>query len=140
MRARSVSTTELAEGALTLFVMLWFLWTIATVLTAVVVPTHPLPTRLWVGGMIAFALLLATTAYMRDPAVLWQIPLQALALACLVVGVRELIFGWRSLAVTSAAICAVYLASAVALGWGMRDLQRTVLRHRKPPNNRWRGA
>ena len=92
--------------------------------------------RIWIAAIIAPSLLVAGAAYFRAPSMLWQVPLQALALACLFVGLRTLILSTRHFSLKSAGIGIGYLATAALLGWMMRDLQRDFLRPhnaRKPP-------
>jgi hypothetical protein len=128
---------DAAVGGLVSFVMLWFLWPLQDVLTALTVPAALLPTRLWVAAVVAPSLLIGASVYLRAPSLLWQIPVQALAFACLIVGLRILILGWRHVSLPLAAIGLGYLVAGAALGWLMRDLQRHVFsphKPRKPPD------
>src|ERR1700730_6114879 len=88
-RARlNVSANDLAVGGLVLFVTLVCLWTLTAVLS---IPFGRPAPRLWVMAVVAPLILLGATAYLRDRSLLWQVPMQALALACLIVAVRVLI-------------------------------------------------
>jgi hypothetical protein len=95
--AQRLSANDAAVGGLVLFLTLWFLWPLQDVLRTVAVPAVPLPPRIWVAAVIAPGFLLAAAAYFRSPSMLWQVPLQALMLACLFVGVSTLILGWRNI-------------------------------------------
>jgi hypothetical protein len=133
------NANDYAVGGLVVFLMLWFLWPLLDVLKTIALPGVTLPPRLWLGGLIAVTLLIAGSVYLRAPAVLWQVPLQALVLACLMVGVNILIFRWRSNTPNTVAICFGYVAVGAFLGWLMRDLQRHFLSPHKranPPNPR----
>ena len=123
------SGNDIAIGGLVLFTTLWFLWPIEDFLTSLVFFSAPNPALI---DVIPCVLLIATATYLRAPSILWQIPLQALTLACLIVGLSTLIMGWRQISSASAGICVLYLATAGALGWLMRDLQRHFLSPHKP--------
>jgi hypothetical protein len=122
---------DAAVGGLVLFLTLWFLWPIDDTLTTLAVPTVPMPPRIWVAGVIAPALLIAAAAYFRAPSMLWQVPLQALMLACLCVGVSTLVLSGHQISSTSARICVGYLFAAGILGWLTRDLQAHFLHPHK---------
>jgi hypothetical protein len=131
------SGNNAAVGAFVLFLTLWFLWPVEEVLRALAIPAVPMPPRLWIAAIIAPSLLIAGAAYLRAPAMLWQVPLQALALACLFVGLRTLVLSARHSSMKSAGIGVGYLVTAALLSWLMRDLQRDYLRphkSRKSPN------
>jgi presenilin-like A22 family membrane protease len=89
---------------------------------------------MWVMGVIAPAILISAAAYLRDSSVLWQSPLQALALAFLFVGLSVPILNWHSVSSSSVAIGIGYFAAGAALGWLLRKSQRRFLRRCKPPN------
>ena len=125
------SGNDFAVGALVLFLTLWFFWPIQEVLRALPTPTLPIPPRLWIAAIIAPSLLIAGAAYLRAPTMLWQVPLQALALACLIVGLRTLVLSARHSSLKTAGIGVGYLVTAALLGWLMRDLQRHFLRPHK---------
>ena len=138
-RTRTVSAYDAAIGALVLFLTLWFLWTLTPILAALAVPSGHTAPRIWLGAVIATVLLLGASAYLRAPSLLWQVPMQALALAFLVVGLQVLILDWRSLSGRMAATSVGYLAAGAGCGWFMRKFQKQFLSPHKPPNNRWRG-
>jgi hypothetical protein len=133
-RKGSATANDLAIGGLVLFMTLPLLWTFTPLLTAVVVPSSTLPPRMWIMGVIAPAILIGAAAYLRDPSILWQSPLQALALAFLFVGLSVPILNWQSVSGSSVAICVGYFVVGAALGWLLRKSQRRFLRRRKPPN------
>jgi hypothetical protein len=130
MRTRkgSSNANALAVGGLVLFVTLPLLWTLTPVLMAFAIPSSEFPPRQLVATAIALAMLVGAAAYLRAPSLLWQVPLQTLALACLIVGVSLPILNWHSVSATTAAICVGYVAAGAALGWLMRKSQRRFLR------------
>ena len=131
---------DAAVGFLVLFVTLWFLWPLQDVLTTLAVSgTVPFSRRMLVADSIGPALLIGATVYLRAPSMLWQIPMQALAAACLFAGVGILVLSWHELSPRSAAICVGYLAVGASLAWFMRNLQRHFLsphKRRRPLNHR----
>ena len=131
---------DAAVGFLILFVTLWFLWPLQDALTTFAVSgTVPLPMRMLVADLIGPALLVGATVYLRVPSILWQIPMQALAAACLFVGVGTLVLSWHELSPRSAAVCVGYLVVGASLAWFMRNLQRHFLsphKRRRLPNKR----
>jgi len=62
--------------------------------------------------------------------------MQAAAFAFLLVGLRVLILGWRSLSGATVAISLGYLVSGAAAGWLMSRFQGQFLRPHKPPDDR----
>ena len=139
MSSDSAPFYSTAVGFLLLLATLFFVWTLTPPLSWLLVPAHPLPPRLWLGGVFAVLVLLGASTYLRETSLLWQVPLQAAAFALIVAGLEGLFLRHALLAARSAAICAGYLGGGVLLGLWMRKLQDHFLkRRRRPPTNRWR--
>jgi len=127
-RKGSSNANALAVGGLVLFVTLPLLWTLTPVLMALAIPSSEFPPRQLVATAISLVMLIGASAYLREPSLLWQVPLRTLALGCLIVGVSLPILNWRNVSATTAAICVGYVAAGTALGWLMRKSQRRFLR------------
>ena len=127
-RKGSSNANALAIGGLVLFVMLPLLRTLTPVLMALAIPSSEFPPRQLLATAISSAMLVGASAYLRAPSLLWQVPLQTLALACLIVGVSLPILNWRNVSATTVAICVGYVAAGAALGWLMHSSQRRFFR------------
>jgi hypothetical protein len=123
----STSANEMAIAGMVLFVTLILLWLFTPLLTALADPSSRLPPQIWILSVVAPALLLGASAYLREPSILWLIPLKALAMSCIIVGLSVPILHWRIVTSSSVAICVAYIAAGAALGWLMRKLQKRFL-------------
>jgi hypothetical protein len=88
--------------------------------------------RSWVGLALAVCILIGTVVNLRDRSLLWFVPLQGFGIAALYAGVPFLVHaifgGWHKLATGAAALSAVYVALAIAVGWLVRHSPRSLLR------------
>ena len=123
----STGASQMAIVWMVLFVTLTLLWLFTPLLTALADPSSRLPPRIWILSLVAPALLLGASAYLREPSILWQIPLKALAMSCVIVGFSVPILHWRIVTGTSVAICVAYIAAGATLGWLMRKFQKRLL-------------
>jgi hypothetical protein len=82
-------------------------------------------------SVVSIAILVAASYVVRTKSVLWQIPLQAFAVACEVVGavviVTILFENWQLLFGAFGAKASVCLAVGLAAGWLMRLLQARLI-------------
>jgi hypothetical protein len=127
-----------AVGFLLLLGTLFFAWSITPILWWFLAPEAQFLSRFWLGWVIAILVLSGASLYFREVSLLWQVPVQAAALALLVVGLEGFILHHAFRSPRPAAICAAYLAAGALLGLWMRNLQSHFLRRRRrPSNNRW---
>ena len=93
----------------------------------VVFPDHVLASQALAIAVAGFTSLLCACVVLRDTSALWQIPLQALALAAIVVGVSALgsaaFYNWRALVGGLGLKASACLAIGLGTVWLMRRLQ-----------------
>ena len=86
---------------------------------------------LLVSSAVSIAILVAASYVVRTKSVLWQIPLQAFAVACAVVGAVVIVTiffeNWQLLFGAFGAKASVCLAAGLAAGWLMRLLQARLI-------------
>ena len=119
------ASTLIIVGGIVLLVVL------GQVAATLVLPPHPLTFRVFVGAAVALLLLGSACLALRDASILWQIPLQSLAVAAIAVGVGTLIRvasdDWNLLFSSLGLRVAASLAIGTGAGWLMRRLQVRLL-------------
>src|SRR5579862_7743670 len=125
-----------AVASLLLFVLLWFLWTLDSLVSSVPLWGPPVNSRVLYALIVGVLVLAAVARYLKTWSVLWQLPMQALALALLFTGVSGILRAlFRDLNLLFAPRGLWYggcIAAATLLGVTMRRLQWQFLdgRHR----------
>lgn len=133
----SPRSRDAAVGALLLFVTLWFLWPLTDAVTWLITPGYLAGHRLWVVALIAGSLLAGASTYLREPSLLWQIPLQALAAALILSGLPRLLdclqsaLNHRHLSVSGVAVSIGCIAAGVFLAMWMKKLKHHYLIRRR---------
>ena len=91
MEGPSPSTAyQRAASGLLLFAFLWWLWTLTTLVESVMPGGVPIRRPVLYVLILDLGGLVAIAAYFKTWSLLWQVPLQALAAVCLLIGVRNL--------------------------------------------------
>ena len=136
MTAHGSQGQQSAVAFLLLFVLLWFYWTLDSLIRSVPPWGPPLNPRVLYVLIADVLVLLAVAKYLKTWSVLWQLPMQALALVLLFTGVRGIFRApFRDLNILVAPPGLWYggcIAAAALLGVTMRRLQWQFLdgRHR----------
>jgi len=106
------------------------LWTSAIYAAARVIAIQPLPNRVWFIGGISLVLTLIASRLFRTPSLIWQVALQALAIAGVVLGMSMLFqafsTGANGLLGHSGAIGLFMLLIGVASALVLRHLQAKI--------------
>jgi len=126
----------LAGAGLTLIASILSLVIFAALLVALIPPVSPVQPRLLIALTIGAVILTVGAAMLHEWSVLWQIPLRGFALAAIVVGVRFLVEAlfrnWRLAFTAAGALSAGYVVLGFGAGQWMRQLQVSLLGHRRP--------
>ena len=106
------------------------LWTSAIYSAARLIAIQPVPNRVWFIGGFSLVLTLIASRMFRTPSLIWQVALQALAIAGVVLGMSMLFQAFRtgasSLLSHSGAIGLVMLLIGVASALVLRQLQARI--------------
>ncbi len=127
---------QAAVAYLLLFVLMWFYWTLNPIVHSIPSWGPPPKARVYLMLTVDVLLLVTVARYLRTWSLLWQVPLQALALVFLVTGLSGLVgalfHNRHLLAEREGAWFGGCLVTAVVLGALMRRLQWRFLdgRHR----------
>jgi hypothetical protein len=136
MTAHGSQGQQSAVAFLLMFVLLWFFWTLNSLISTVPPWGPPLNSRVLYVLIADVLVLVAVARYLKTWSVLWQLPMQALALVLLFTGVRGIVRAlFRDLDILVAPPGLWYggcIAAAALLGVTMRRLQWQFLdgRHR----------
>ena len=106
------------------------LWTSAIYAAARVIAIQPLPNRVWFIGGFSLVLTLIASRLFRTPSLIWQVALQALSIAGVVLGMSMLFqafsTGANGLLSQSGAIGLCMLLIGVASALVLRQLQAKI--------------
>ena len=106
------------------------LWTSAIYAAARVIAIQPLPNRVWFIGAFSLGLTLIASRLFRTPSLIWQVALQALAIAGVVLGMSMLFqafsTGTNGLLSHSGAVGLFMLLIGVASALVLRQLQARI--------------
>jgi len=136
MTAHGSQGQQSAVAFLLLFVLLWFFWTLDSLIRSVPPWGPPVNSRVLYLLIVDVLVLTAVARYLKTWSLLWQLPMQALALVLLFTGVRGIVGApFRDLNILVAPPGLWYagcIAVAALLGVTMRRLQWQFLdgRHR----------
>jgi hypothetical protein len=127
MTAHGSQGQQSAVASLLLFVLLWFFWTLDSLISSVPPWGPPVNSRILYALIVGVLVLAAVARYLKTWSVLWQLPMQALALVLLFTGVSGILRAlFRDLNILVAPRGLWYggcVAAAALLGVTMRRLQ-----------------